>query len=131
MRSGLASSSSMDPRRRVLVVDEDPVTRLQVDRQLEELGWEVVTVNTGSEAIRVVELGMAFHVVLTEVRLADMDGHSAAWLLARVLPRLRVVYMGVSPPERPLDPEHAPFLLKPFSTMALAKALAGAAAYPR
>jgi CheY-like chemotaxis protein len=121
----------MDPRRRVLVVDDDAVIRLQVDRQLEELGWEVLTVNTGSEAIRVVELGMVCHVMLTEARLPDLDGDSAAWLVARMLPGIRVAFMGTSAPDRPLKPAHAPFLLKPFSTMALAKALAGAAAYPR
>jgi CheY-like chemotaxis protein len=121
----------MNLRRRALVVDDDAVIRLQVDRQLDELGWDVVTVNTGGEAIRVVELGMVFHVMLTEVRLPDLDGHSAAWLVARMLPLIRVAFMGASAPDPPLKPAHAPFLLKPFSTMALAKALAGAAAYPR
>lgn len=121
----------MELRRRVLVVDADAEVRLQVDRQLEELGWDALTVNNGAEAIRVVELGMPVHVMLTEVRLPDLEGHAAAWLVARMLPRVRVVFMSEAPPGERLDPPDAPCLQKPFSTLRLAKALEEAAGYPR
>lgn len=121
----------MEPRGRVLVVDDDAEVRLQVDRQLEELGWEALTVNNGAEAIRVVALGMPVHVLLTEVRLPDLEGHAAARLMARLLPQLRVVFMSGTPPVRRPDPPGAPFLQKPFSTARLAKALEEAAGYPR
>jgi CheY-like chemotaxis protein len=44
--------------RRVLLVDEDPMVRLAVDRQLDTLGWDAVVVNSGEEAIRVIEMGL-------------------------------------------------------------------------
>jgi CheY-like chemotaxis protein len=117
-------------KRRVLVVDEDPMMRLQVDRQLDELGWDGLTVNGGEEAIRVAEMGMIIHVLLTELRLPDLDGRSVAWTICRLQPRVRVAFMGSAPLASRLEPHGAPFLLKPFSTTALANALAGATRYP-
>ena len=46
----------MRRRQRALVVDQDPVARLAIDRQLETLGWDAVTVNNGSEALSEVSL---------------------------------------------------------------------------
>src|SRR5215213_714056 len=114
------------PKRRVLVVDEDPVMRLQIDRQLDELGWDGLTVNSGEEAIRVVEMGMVIHVLLTELRLPDLDGRSVAWTICRLQPQVRVAFMGSAPMPTRVEPHPAPFLLKPFSTTALAHALAAA-----
>lgn len=121
------------PKGRVLLVDDDPVIRLQVDRQLDELGWDAVTVNSGEEAIRVVEMGLLMQVLLTDLRLPDLDGLSVAWEVTRIQPHIRVAFMGSALPRGPLEPEliQAPFLLKPFSTVALANALMGAVRYPR
>jgi CheY-like chemotaxis protein len=120
-----------EPKGRVLLVDEDPLVRLQVDRQLDELWWDAVAVNSGEEAIRVVELGMMIDVLLTELRLPDLDGRSVAWAVTRLQPHARVAFMGGVAPVAPLEPVDAPFLLKPFSTRALANALTGAIRYPR
>jgi CheY-like chemotaxis protein len=112
--------------RRVLVVDEDPLMRLAIDRQLDLLQWEAVSVNTGQEAVYVIELGLLVDVVLTELRLPDIDGRSVAWAISKILRRVRVAFMGYEVPSGPLEPRDAPFLLKPFSTPALANALSGA-----
>jgi CheY-like chemotaxis protein len=114
------------PDGRVLVVDEDPLVRLAIDRQLDVLGWDAVSVNTGEEAVRVVELGLAVDVLLTELRLPDLDGRAVAWAIAKTLCRVRVAFMGSEAPRVPMEPRLAPFLLKPFSTSALAAALSGA-----
>jgi CheY-like chemotaxis protein len=111
---------------RVLLVDEDPVVRLAVDRQLDTLGWDAVSVNTGEEAIRVIEMGLFVDVLLTDLRLPDLDGRSVAWTICRLRPFTRIAFMGNGAPGEPLEPHDAPFLLKPFSTTALANALAGA-----
>ena len=90
------------------------------------LGWDAVTVNTGEEAIRVVEMGLLVDVMLTDLRLPDLDGLEVAWAVARVSPRTRVAFMAAAPPGEPLEPAAAPLLLKPFSTIALRCALEGA-----
>lgn len=111
---------------RVLLVDDDPEVRLAVDRQLDTLGWDAVAVNNGEEAIRVIEMGLLVEVLLTDLRLPDFDGRELAWTICRKRPFTRVAFMGAFAPGQPLEPRDAPFLLKPFTTMALANALAGA-----
>ena len=118
-------------QRRVLLVDEDPVLRLQIDRQLDQLGWDVIAVNTGAEAIRVVELGMHPQVLLIDIRLPDIDSISVAWAATRLVRTMGVVFMGDKQPAWALEPARAPFLLKPFSTGVLADGLAAARRYPR
>jgi len=116
-------------RGRVLVVDEDPIWRLALDRQLELLGWDVVTLNTGEEAIRVVERGFIVDVLLTELRLPDLDGRQVAWAISRLLPPVRLAFMTVGPAREPLEPAAAPLLLKPFTTQALDNAVERAVAW--
>ena len=101
--------------RRVLLVDADPMQRLTIDRQLELLGWDALLLNRGSEAIRALEMGFAADVLLADVQLPDMDGAVVAWMVGRVSPHMRVAFMGRAWPQRPLEPHHAPFALKPFS----------------
>jgi CheY-like chemotaxis protein len=115
-----------DTRGCVLVVDEDPIWRLAIDRQLELLGWDVITLNTGEEAIRVVERGYVVDVLLAELRLPDLDGRQVAWAICRLRPHVRVAFMTVEPPDAPLEPVNAPLLMKPFTTRALGQAVDGA-----
>jgi CheY-like chemotaxis protein len=117
--------------RRVILVDEDPVSRLQIDRQLDMLGWDVIAVNTGTEAIRVVELGMRAQVLLIDVRLPDITSTSVAWVTTRIVRSMGVAFMGTERPSYVLEPARAPFLLKPFSTDVLVSGLAAATRYPR
>ena len=111
---------------RVLVVDEDPIWRLAIDRQLDVLGWKVLTLNTGEEAIRVAEQGIPIDIVLAELRLPDIDGRQVAWAISRLRPGVRLAFMTFEPPCEPLEPAHAPLLLKPFTTTALGDAVSGA-----
>ena len=110
----------------VLLVEDEPLVRLAVDRQLEALGCDVLSVNNGEEALKVIEKGMRFDVLVTDLHLPDLDGRSVAWRAAALSPGTRIVFMSGTAPEEPLEPADPPFLLKPFSTTALANALAGA-----
>ena len=110
----------------VLVVDEDPIWRLTIERQLDVLGWTVLTLNTGEEAIRVVERGFTIDILLAELRLPDIDGRQVAWALCRLRPGVRLAFMTFEPPCEPLEPAHAPLLVKPFTMTALRSAVNGA-----
>lgn len=118
-------------RSRVLVVDEDAVVLLTIEGQLDTLGWEAVPVDTGEDAIRIVELGFIIDVLLTELTLPDGEGSALARAVTSVSPTTRVAFMSASGPVDPLEPRDAPFLIKPFTTAALAHALAGAAVVTR
>ncbi|HXH25973.1 MAG TPA: hypothetical protein VNI78_12025 [Vicinamibacterales bacterium] len=113
------------------MADADAMTRLTVDRQLEMLGWDPLTVNTGAEAIRVVQLGLPVSILLTELDLPDLDGRSVAWTVTQLQPDVRVAFMCARVPGVPLEPRDAPLLVKPFSTSALDAALQAAIHYPR
>lgn len=115
----------------MLVADADAMTRLTVDRQLEMLGWDPLTVNTGAEAIRVVQLGLPVSILLTELDLPDLDGRSVAWSVTQLQPEVRVAFMCARVPGVTLEPQGAPLLVKPFSTPALDAALKAAIHYPR
>ena len=112
--------------RHILLVDQDPEVRLAVDRQLDQLGWEAIIVNSAQEAIRVIEQGLIVEVLLTEIALPDMDGRDLAWTVCRMRPFLRVAFMASVAPGEPLEPRDAPLLMKPFTTQSLANALSGA-----
>lgn len=117
--------------RHVLLVDDDAELRLAVDRQLGALGCDVVVVASGEDAMRVAEEQLRIDVLLTELRLPDIDGRELAWALGQKRPFVRVAFMGRDAPDQPLDPRDAPFLKKPFTTNALAEALAHAKAVRR
>lgn len=121
----------MKKKLRVLVVDDDPLVRLSIDRQLEALSYDPVTVNNGREAIRVVEMGLVIDILLTDLDLPDSHGVSIAAAIAGLSPATRVAFMSGMAPSDPLEPRDAPFLLKPFSMTALANAMSGAISYPR
>lgn len=112
--------------RHVLVVDGDPELTLAVDRQLAELGYDAVVVTTGEDALRVLGNDIRVDVLLTEVRLPDIDGRELAWAVCRKRPFVRVAFMAHPPPGESLEVRDGPLLIKPFSATALATALAQA-----
>jgi two-component system cell cycle sensor histidine kinase/response regulator CckA len=112
--------------RHVLLVDDDPELTLAVDRQLAELGYGALVVTTGEDALRVLAEDLRIDVLLTELRLPDIDGRELAWAVCRKRPFVRVAFMGHAEPGESLDVRDAPLLLKPFSATALATALAEA-----
>ena len=97
--------------------------RATIGRQLEALGWDVMAVGTGAEAIRIAEHGLGVDVLLTDLHLPDTHGVTIARAVTERSPRTRVAFMSGSAPELLLEPREAPFLLKPFSSSALADAL--------
>ena len=112
--------------RHILLVDDDPELRLSLDRQLEEAGCEVVVAASGEEAMRLLSEQLRIDLLLTELRLPDIDGRELAWAVSQKRPFVRVAFMGHHVPGDPLDPVDAPFLTKPFTAVALADALARA-----
>lgn len=112
--------------RQVLLVDDDDELRLAVDRQLGTLGCDVVVVASGEDAMRVAEEQLRIDVLLTELRLPDIDGRELAWAFGQKRPFVRVAFMGREAPGEPLAPLDVPFLKKPFTTNALSRALAQA-----
>ena len=71
--NGSSDGRQRQRRHHVLVVDDEENVRLTTAAILEQEGYHVETASDGREALRKVERGH-FHLVLTDLRMEDMDG---------------------------------------------------------
>ena len=119
---------------RVLLVEDDAAVRSVVERTLVKSGYEVVSVATAEEALRIAESEGPFELLLTDVILPGMNGCQLAARLKTKQRNLCVLYVsgytenaivhgGV------LDPGIR-FLQKPFLTSELLVAVRKALAEP-
>jgi DNA-binding NtrC family response regulator len=76
--------------KRILVVDDEEIVRESCRRVLTEAGYAVRTVANGREALNLCRAEQ-FDVMLTDLRMADMDGLEVIRAAAREFPGMRVV----------------------------------------
>jgi PAS domain S-box-containing protein len=120
----------------VLLVEDEAQVRATARRTLERAGYVVLEARHGADALTLVrERGDRIALVLTDVRMPEMDGASLARALEREAPALPVVFMSgydrLGLGETSALPPGARFVEKPFAREALLAtlrdALAGAA----
>jgi PAS domain S-box-containing protein len=108
----------------VLFVDDDEVIRRTAARILGELGYTPATAADGASAIRILENGLHFDLVVMDVDMPVMNGLDTAEVLWRLYPDLKILFctgrqhqyeMGTV-----LASPNASLLLKPFDMSALA-----------
>ena len=82
------------PAGRVLVIDDDPDIRTVLQKTLSGAGYEVVTAETGRDAISVLARE-DFVVILSDVRMPELDGPSLFRFLEQHLPaaKNRVIFV--------------------------------------
>ena len=111
-------------RRRILVVDDEPVVLSITSRMLMAAGYGVSTAASAREALRCLGVGNpAVHLVLTDVVMPETDGRQLGRLIGERHPGLPVLYMSAYSRDDVLhrgspDPG-LPFLQKPFTHEAL------------
>jgi len=111
------TSSSALAGQRVLVVDDEPDVRGIVVALLDSLGATTSSVGSGSEALEALERDDGFTLLITDVRMPEMDGHALVQAVRRAghnLPTL--LASGFDPGEAPMVPElySVGRLAKPF-----------------
>ncbi len=79
-RDGISDTAGAG--RRVLVVEDDPVSRLGLQKMLGKMGYEVQTVENGQEALDLL-LSRDFDVVLMDVQMPVLDGVAATRRIRR------------------------------------------------
>lgn len=68
-------------QRPILIVDDDPSVCLLAKRCLETVGWQVLAVGSGGEAIRLIEGGLDPCLVILDLMMPVMDGNDLlTWL---------------------------------------------------
>jgi PAS domain S-box-containing protein len=115
---------------RVLVVDDDPLVLAATGAMLEDLDCLVTEAASGQEALRILETGVAFDVVLTDQAMPSMTGVQLAALIAARWPDLPVI-LGTGYAELPPDAKAGTMRLgKPFSRETLRRAVISATRPP-
>src|SRR4051794_7773628 len=88
-----AGPGAVRPMRRVLLVDDNAGERVALARLLELKGYEVTTVADGASALEALRTVPPFDVLLTDLRLPDLDGREVALSAGRLAPRPLVALM--------------------------------------
>jgi two-component system cell cycle sensor histidine kinase/response regulator CckA len=103
----------------VLVVEDDPLVRAVVARELATHGYQVSEASDGEAALeRLRQVGEQFDLLITDLAMPRMDGRELADRSAQVRPALPVLFMSGHPDEatrRVLVEADRPYLQKPFT----------------
>src|SRR5690349_12619171 len=103
----------------VLVVEDDPLVRAVVARELATQGYRVTEATDGEAALERLSRGEEqFDLLITDLAMPRMDGRELAERAARVRPELPVLLMSGHPDEvtrRVLVEADRPYLQKPFT----------------
>jgi CheY-like chemotaxis protein len=100
----------------VLVVDDDASVLEVVVGMLEELGCDVISARTGSEALDKLGRNNRVEVLITDINMPGMDGHELAHRAMRLSPKLQVLQLS----GRERRKGGYPMIRKPFSLEELA-----------
>lgn len=83
---------------RILLVEDEPIVRKSLSRQLKHLGLEVVAVGSGPEAMAAAD-SQIFDAVLSDLSMPGMDGVALAGRLREGHPALPIIIMSGNVPE--------------------------------
>ena len=91
----LAESSVVElGNERILLVEDDELVRTHVSRQLQDLGYSVVDVDNGAEALEILKQDRAFDLLFTDIVMpGGMNGPQLAEKAAKLAPELPVLFM--------------------------------------
>lgn len=104
------------PHRSILVVDDEPLIRLNLADFFEDEGYEVHEAGSADAAIDVLAQNPTIRIVLTDVQMpGSMNGVKLAhYIHKRYPPTLLVVASGAVKLKASDLPEHTMFVAKPF-----------------
>jgi signal transduction histidine kinase len=122
-RSRSQAARSIGRSLKVLLVDDEDLVRAATAEMMRDLGHDVVEASGASEALAMLNGGLAVDVAVTDYIMPGLDGGEFARRLAKSHPGVRVLLItGYTGPAE--DVLHLPRLPKPFGQSELASALA-------
>ena len=110
----------------ILVAEDEPILLRLIKASLEELSYNVVTANSGDEALELIQAGTEFDLLLTDVIMpGKLGGFELASELQRIASDKPIVYMsgytGFTAAE--MGKVKAPLIQKPADKGTIAKAI--------
>jgi CheY-like chemotaxis protein len=119
--------------KRVLVVDDEQIVRDSCERVLTSAGYVVRTVSTGRDALAACR-AERFDVMLTDLRMPDMDGLEIAKALSSEFPEIRIIVITGFPSQDTAEQARKigvfDYIQKPLSPSRLAEATADVLMHP-
>ena len=107
---------SLEPKRRLVVVDDEPSARLIVQKVLERAGYQVTAFGLGEEAVLYAEKNPV-DLLIVDCNLPKMSGPQLIAKLRQTLPRLPVVLMTAGVQSSIEGQVVQAFLAKPFKQL--------------
>jgi len=125
------SPHTLFERATILVVDDDPLISSSTAYLLQDLGQDVIEVNSGAAALEILRSGRAVDVLLTDYSMPRMTGVELAGAARALRPTLPVI-LATGYAELPEGPEAAlPRLRKPYEQSQLLREIARAVSMGR
>lgn len=91
-RNGSPPPPGTEDRKRILFVDDDELMVEMTARRLERMGYAVVAVTSGTEALKVFQQEPErFDLVITDYTMPDMNGADLARSLVEIRPDIPIV----------------------------------------
>jgi CheY-like chemotaxis protein len=103
------------PSLSVLVVDDVESVRRLIRRALEHMGHRVLEAGDGVEALACLAQSRAVDLVITDLRMPNMDGWELATRLSARSPRVPVLFMSGFDEHLAAETVAGPVLPKPFT----------------
>jgi CheY-like chemotaxis protein len=119
---------AISPATRILVVDDEPLIRLDARDILEDAGYLIFEASTADEAMQLLAQTDVVDAILTDIEMpGSMDGLELAHTVDCLIPTIALVIMsGRRLPQRTDMPLKAAFLSKPFTPSILLQRVAEA-----
>jgi CheY-like chemotaxis protein len=122
-------SPAQAPAPRVLLVEDEALLRELVMEGLKDAGYHVLEASDGSAGLQALESDLQIDLLLSDIKLPDIDGYRVAEAATARRPGLKVILMtGYAPSPLPPALESVVYrvLQKPFSLEALPGTIAAA-----
>ncbi len=109
----------------VLIVEDDPLIRVDVTCNVEDAGYDVITASSADQAIELLETKPEISIVITDIEMpGSMDGLKLAAAVRKRWPPIELIITSAfRNPNADEMPERSLFLSKPYAVQDLHKAL--------
>jgi CheY-like chemotaxis protein len=109
----------------VLVIEDEPLLRIDAVQVLEEAGYNTLEAGNADEAIALLEARKDIRIVFTDIQMpGSMDGLKLSWAIRDRWPPIEmIITSGQKIPSAEDMPERVRFLPKPYDSAKLVKAV--------